>query len=88
MKMFDGGKFLQEHACQVKFSNGLVAEVTEVQPVVLEEMQKLGDESKAEDTYMVAAKVLGCERKSLDGVGMVELRGALDFLFGSLFPQK
>ena len=86
-KVFDGKSFLAQRETTVTFSNGVTGTVSELNDGAMKALDALG---KDEDTSVVkirevVAKIVGCPSEKLDDVGVVELRGAMDFLSENLF---
>lgn len=88
MKVFNGKKFLESRQVTLELSNGTVAKVAEIDQKHLEEFGKLGDESEFKDVKRLAAKIMSLPVEKLEGIGIVEMRGAIDFLFENLFGSK
>ena len=90
-KVFNGNEFLDKHAVELSLSNGKKFTVREIMPNVMAEIGKMESESTGEDSGHVK-KVLGmiCETdpSDFDGIGMVETKGAVDFLLANLFDMK
>lgn len=88
MKVFDGKKFLESRQVKIALSNGAVATVQEIEQKYLDAFSKIGEEAEFKDVKELAAKIMALPIEKLDGIGIVELRGAIDFLFESLFGSK
>jgi len=88
MKVFNGGEFLKEKAVEIVFSNGKSAKVSELTDETLALMETLGDKKGTEPIREVIASVCKLPVEELKDLGLVELKGALDFLSESLFSSK
>jgi hypothetical protein len=88
MKVFNGNKFLESKAVQVTLSNGKEFTVREIPTEVMDEISTMGDNAKSEDLKTSIAKACGVDAGLFSNIGIVELRGLLDFLFESLFTLK
>ena len=87
MEVFDGGKFLESKATKLVFSNGTEVTVTDITDVQMKKMDELGkDENPStESVREVAAAMMNIDVTQISTVGIVELRGAMDFLTERLF---
>ncbi len=85
-KVFNGGEFLKQKATKINFSNGIVADVGELSDEGMKALDSLGDADKGiADIRKCVALICGKEPKDLSTIGIVELRGVMDFLSESLF---
>ena len=91
-RVFDGGKFLSDRAVEIKLSNGKSFEVKEVMPETMEAVAQMEMQEAAGESQGSPAKVLStiCNvpQEEFNGVGMVEMKGAIDFLLENLFGTK
>jgi hypothetical protein len=89
-KTFDGGKFLDECSVDIKLSTGVEMTVREVMPEVMAEISKMEEaaEQGADQLKAILGKICGVDASKFDGIGMVEAKGAVDFLLESLFDMK
>jgi hypothetical protein len=90
MKAFNGGKFLEEKSASITFSNGKTAVVCEIKDETMTLMDTLGKDERtgALPIREVVASMCGFTVEDLASIGLVELKGALDFLSESLFSSK
>lgn len=90
MKVFNGKEFLEQKAAQLDLSNGLTVTVTDIDDAVMDKLSEFESNSnvKVSELKTIFAQICGCDVKELSNVGIVELRGALDFLTGSLFNTE
>ena len=86
-KVFSGKEFLANKAVKVDFTNGVVATVNEISDKAMASMESLGknDESGLKEIREVVALMCGEDASKLAGIGIVELRGVMDFLSENLF---
>lgn len=86
-KVFSGKDFLAQRSVKIDLSNGTVATVSELSDDALTVMDELGkkEDASPKEIRRVVAKMLGKEASALEGIGVVELRGVMDFLSKSLF---
>jgi hypothetical protein len=89
-KTFDGGKFLDASAVDVILSTGVTFSVREVMPEVMAEISKMesAEDQDAETMKAILGKLCGVDASEFAGIGMVEAKGAMDFLLESLFDMK
>lgn len=88
MRAFNGKDFLSEKAASITFSNGKTAVVSELSDETLALMDTLGDKKGTEPIREVIASMCKFEVAELSSIGLVELKGALDFLSESLFAAQ
>jgi len=89
-KVFDGSKFLNDRAVEIQLSNGKTFTVKEVMPETMEEVARM-EKSESENEgspAKVLATICKVPVSEFDGVGIVEMKGAIDFLLESLFDTK
>jgi hypothetical protein len=85
-KVFNGGEFLKSKSTKINFSNGIVADVGELTDAGMKALDSLGEPGKGiEDIRQCVATICGKDVKDMKTVGIVELRGVMDFLSESLF---
>ena len=84
MQVFDGKKFLEEKGCEFVLSNGKTYEVHEVRPEQLDEVTKMPDDPDSKAIVRAVASMLDVPPEELDGIGIVELKGVMDFLSENL----
>jgi hypothetical protein len=85
-KVFNGGEFLKAKATKINFSNGVVADVGELSDAGMVALDSLGDAGKGiKDIRETVGTICGVDAKELKNIGIVELRGVMDFLSESLF---
>ena len=84
MEVFNGAKFLESKGCKFELTNGKAFEVREVRPEQLDKIMKMPDEPDANSMKVAVAGVLDCEVSELDEIGIVELKGVMDFLSENL----
>jgi len=86
-KVFNGKEFMAQKSCTINLSNGVVATVSEVSDKTMKAMDELGknEDSGINEIRTVVALMLGKKPEDLSDIGIVELRGAMDFLSESLF---
>lgn len=89
-KIFEGTKFLDDRAVTLNLSNGKHYDVREVMPEVMADISKLEKEGNENANAMreILSKITSVEPKELKDLGMVEMKGAVDFLLESLFDMK
>jgi len=90
-KVFDGGKLLKDLACNLKFSNGCsveIAELSDAGMAAIKTFSELADDFDVQAVRTNLAAMLNVSADQLTGVGIVELKAAIDFLFESLFASK
>lgn len=89
-KVFNGSKFLDDGAVELKLSNGTEVTVKEVMPEVMVEISKLEeiDEKDSDSMKKILGKICNIEASKFDNIGMVEMKGAVDFLLENLFDMK
>lgn len=85
MKAFNGNDFLATKSASVTFSNGKTVVVREISDETLTLMDTLGDKKGTEPIREVIASMCKFKVEELQDIGLVELKGALDFLSESLF---
>jgi len=80
-------ELLAQKACTVNLSNGVVAVVNEVNDKAMRAMDELGknEDSGINEIRLVVALMLGKKPEDIKDVGIVELRGTMDFLSENLF---
>lgn len=88
MQVFNGKNFLDKKAVDVTLSNDKAFVVREIPTEVMDALSEMGEESTGKELKANIAKACGVDESTFDGVGIVELRGLLDFLFDSLFGSK
>jgi hypothetical protein len=85
-KVFNGGEFLNQRETKIDFSNGIVASVKELSDDGMKALDSLSDAGKGiDDIRATVATICGRKPSDLKDVGIVELRGVMDFLSESLF---
>jgi hypothetical protein len=85
-KVFNGGEFLKSKSTKINFSNGIVADVGELSDAGMKALDSLGEAGKGiEDIRQCVGTICGKKPEELKDVGIVELRGVMDFLSESLF---
>ena len=89
-RVFNGEQFLKENAVEIKLSNGKSFTVTEIMPST---MEKVGEMEKAEDqdantVKKILAEICSVPMETFDEIGIVETKGAVDFLLENLFDMK
>jgi hypothetical protein len=64
--------------------------VREVMPEVMAEISKMeaAEDQDADTLKAILGKICGVDASKFDGIGMVEAKGAVDFLLESLFDMK
>jgi len=89
-KVFKGNSFLDDRAVKLELSNGAVKTVREVMPEVMVEISKMEESTEQDSDTMknILGKICDCDGSEFDGIGMVEIKGAVDFLLESLFDMK
>lgn len=89
-KVFNGNEFLSKRAVELKLSNGKSFTIREVMPDVMAEIAKMETEEgqDASSIKKVLAKICNASPDDFDDIGMVETKGAVDFLLESLFDMK
>jgi hypothetical protein len=85
MKVFNGSKLLEDKGVSITFSNGKTAVVTEISDETLELINNLTDKSGAAPMRSIVESMCKFEEGALAAIGLVELKGAMDFLSESLF---
>lgn len=90
MQVFDGKAFMEEKSVEIKLTNGFTTVVAELTDEQLSKMEELGKEFDDKDggvgvARKMVANLLNTDPDKLKGVGMVELRGVMDFLTERLF---
>jgi len=88
MKVFNGAKFLESRGCEIELSNGKQYIVKDLSDASMDYISKIGEGSNMADVRNAVASALGTDLEGLEGVGVVELQGALGFLSESLFDQN
>lgn len=91
MKVFNGNKFLDAHQVTLELSNGYKAVVREIPADVMDALSKTekeSTESQSKQLREMMAQICGGESEDFDGLGIIEMRGAIDFLFENLFDMK
>lgn len=85
--VFNGKEFLESKAAPIELSNGFTTTVREVSDKQMEVLSALGakTEPSNEDIRVVVATLLNTDVASIKEIGLVELRGVMDFLTGHLF---
>lgn len=85
--VFNGKDFLATKAAEIEFSNGLKVTVCEVNDEQMEMLSALGSEEAptSDSVRKAVAALVGTEAEALKNVGLIELRGAMDFLTERLF---
>ena len=85
-KVFSGGDFLKSKEVTVTFSNGAVATLAELTDKGMKALDGLGDEGKGvKDIREAVCTICNLPEGKLAEIGIVELRGVMDFLSESLF---
>ena len=85
-KVFDGKSFLAQRETVINFSNGVVGNVSELSDGAMKALDTLNEEDTGVDKIReVVATIVGVEAGKLKDIGVVELRGAMDFLSENLF---
>jgi len=86
-KVFDGKAFMASKACTIQLSNGIVANVSELDDKTMKAMEDLGNNENAGlgEIRSVVATICSKQPEDLKSIGIVELRGVLDFLSENLF---
>jgi hypothetical protein len=90
MKVFNGSKFLDAHQVTMEFSNGFKAVVREIPTEVMDALAKQQTENEDVGNTMrgLMAKVCNAEVSDFADLGIIELRGAMDFLLENMFDMK
>lgn len=89
MKEFNGLDFLKSKAVKLTLSNNLSVEVSEISDFAMDKLSKLEEENAGVGEIKAAfAEICNISVEQLKTIGIVELRGALDFLTESLFATK
>jgi len=84
MKVFNGKEFLATKGVKVSLSNGKEFEILEVAPEQLDKITSMPDEPDSKAMIAGVASILGCTSEDLEGIGIVELKGVMDFLSANL----
>ncbi|MDY0206204.1 MAG: hypothetical protein RBR82_06215 [Pseudomonas sp.] len=90
-KVFDSKKFLADRSCELRLSNGRTLEVAELPENAIEmlrDMTKDRPDATLSDEREQLAKFIGVDAEAFTGVGLIELRGVVDFLFSNLLSSK
>lgn len=88
MKVFNGTEFLDAKSVQVKLTNGKEFVVREIPIESMDELSKLTDESSSSIVRDTIAKACSVPKTHFAGIGIVELRGVIDFLLENLLSTK
>jgi hypothetical protein len=88
MATFNGKEFLASKKVKVDLSNGQSFEVCEISQETMDELDQLGDDASKVTLKDQLAKLCGVDKSAFEGVGVVELRGVMDFLSDSLLGLK
>jgi len=86
-KVFDGKKFLDSKMVTVNFSNGVIGQVTEISDAQMAVLDSLGNTENTGVEFIrdAVAKLVNVKGEDIKQIGIVELRGVMDFLSESLF---
>ena len=84
MQVFNGKDFLDSKGCQFDLSNGQTYVVKEIRPEQLDEVMKMPDEPDSKAMTAAIASILDCPPEELKDIGVVELKGVMDFLSENL----
>lgn len=90
-KVFDGGKFLKEHTCNITFSNGCAVSIEDLSDegmAAIKAFSELADDFDVNAVRINLAAMLNLSAEQLAGVGIAEMKAVIDFLFESLFASK
>jgi len=91
-KVFEGGAFLDSRAVELKLSDGASYTVREIMPETMAKISKLetaeGSEQDSQAMQKVLAQICNVTPDKFNKIGMVEIKGAVDFLLASLFDMK
>ena len=89
MNTFNGNKFLDDHACTIQLSNGKEYVVRELPNGVMKEIDDLPDDASDTQLTVVFARFLGADDPSdVADIGVVETKGAINFLAENLLGSK
>jgi len=88
MKTFCGKQYLQENAVSIELSNGLKFIVEEIPQGLLTELAEVPDDATDAQILGLLAKFLGTEASNLQGIGLLETKGAIDFLANNLLSSN
>lgn len=88
MKVFDGNEFLKNATIELKLSNGKTFMVNELPHGIVKELDALPEDADETAILGILAKFLNIDPVELVGIGLIETKGALDFLFDNLLGSK
>ncbi len=88
MKVFEGKQFLKDNGVTMKLSNGKEFKVEELPQGILTELSELPDDATDIQIVEMLAKFMSVEPEMLEGIGLIETKGALDFLADNLLASK
>jgi hypothetical protein len=85
--VFNGKEFLSSKAVDIELSNGFKTKVQEINDVQMDKLAELGkvEEPTTKEIRATVANLLDADVESLTGIGLIELRGVMDFLTERLF---
>ena len=85
--VFDGGDFLKEQTCELKFSNGFAVTVQDVPDEAMDSLTKMEEDKtpSVQDIRGVLASMIGEDVSKLEGVKLRELNAGISFLSKALF---
>jgi hypothetical protein len=86
-KVFNGPDFLAKQTVSLTLSNGVTAKISELSDGTMKAMETLGKNEDAgiQEIRAIVATICNKKVEELKEVGIVELRGAMDFLSENLF---
>jgi hypothetical protein len=87
METFKGKDFLEGKKVKIELSNGQAFEVSEISQEIMDSLEKM-EGSEGVTLKDQLAHLCAVDKSTFDEVGVVEMRGVMDFLSENLLGLK